>query len=142
MPRRILVFVLRKFGSCGEARRWPLALGWAGEDDRHTKPLHWVSEPWCGVPLVDCLACVCPTTREATRRHFVAHVCPANVSASIPSSTKTSSGPSEVQEYSKGRVFFLFCFPFVCISVCVKRHLDFRIYLLHYYHYLLNYCPL
>ena len=71
----ILVFVLSRFGSRGEARHWPLALGWVGEDYLHTKPLHWVSEPWCGVPLVDFLACVCPATREATRCHFVARVC-------------------------------------------------------------------
>ena len=57
----ILMFMLRRFGLHGEARRWPLALGWVGEDDQRTKPLHWVSEPWCGVPLVDYLACVCPT---------------------------------------------------------------------------------
>ena len=67
----ILVFVLRRFGSRGEARRWPLALGWISEDDRRTKPLHWVCEPWCGMPLADCLACVCPATREATRCYFV-----------------------------------------------------------------------
>ena len=70
----ILVFVLRRFGSRGEARRWPLALGWISEDDRRTKPLHWVCEPWCGIPLADCLACVCPATREAAWRH-VSHVC-------------------------------------------------------------------
>ena len=41
-----LTFVFRQFCSHGEARHWPLALGWVSEDDRHTKPLHWVSEPW------------------------------------------------------------------------------------------------
>ena len=70
----ILAFVLRRLGSRGEARRWPLAFGWVGEDDRCTKQLHWVSEPWCGVPLADCLECVCLTTREAMRRHFVVRI--------------------------------------------------------------------
>ena len=33
----ILAFMLRRLGPRGEARRWPLALGWASEDDCHTK---------------------------------------------------------------------------------------------------------
>ena len=33
----ILVFMLKRFGPRGEARRWPLALGLVSEDNRHTK---------------------------------------------------------------------------------------------------------
>ena len=34
-----ILFVLMRFGSRGEARRWPLALGWVSENDRRTKPV-------------------------------------------------------------------------------------------------------
>ena len=48
-----LVFVLRQFSSRGEAKHWPLALGWVSEDDRRTKQLHvgaLVSSAARGVP--------------------------------------------------------------------------------------------
>ena len=106
----IFVFVLRQLGSRGEARHWPLALGWVGEDYRPTKPLHWVSEPWCGVPLVDCLVCVCPATREATRCHF-ARVCTCWWKR-LNSKFHKDHLWSKPSTRLKGGIFFSFlCFP-------------------------------
>ena len=135
----ILKLVLRRFGSRGEARRWPFALGWVSEDDQCTKLLHWGSEPWCGVPLVDFLACVCPAMKEAP---FCVRL---HVRIGVPR-FQVPQGPAlgqaKLKNTRKEGFSLYFVFP-LSVFETVRRHIDFRIYyFIIIINTLLNNCPL
>ena len=91
----------------------PSTLGWSYETSlkascchrrgqRHSK-LHVVSEPWCWIPLTNCLMYVCPNVRE-------------RLGTILRASTRVYAST----RHDKGRICFYFVSPCLYLSLCVE----------------------
>jgi len=133
----ILVFVLRRFGSRGEARRWPSTLGWLYAtglrascmsdsrlvmDNRRTEQLHVDARSSCtrspslGVEYRSWIAwCMFPL-QECNLVPFCVrlHVQIEAPQFQVPQRPSLGQGKHQ----NKGRVFFYFVSPCLYLSVC------------------------